>query len=1124
MLTLTGVAAAALLWLGLLFAVAVFGERRAPLLDRSAGVVYALSLATYCTSWTFYGTVTQGVRNGWWLPPTFLGTIALYVLALPLLQRLVAVAKSVNATSVADFIASRCGKSSGLAALVTFVALVGMVPYIALQLKAVAMSFSTLVASGEQPPAWQDSALYVALLMAMFAMLFGTRRTASDEGNRGLVMAMAFEAVFKLTAMLVVGGFVVFALYGSPAALQAAWETQAQRPTSSQPIAYLTLAALGAMAMLTLPHQFHVGVVECRDARHLRSARWLFPLFLLLISLPVWPLARAGQMELGALGLPPDLFVLGLPLLHQQHALTLLAFLGGLSAATGMVILASLSLSIMLGNHWITPLLLRGKWSAQDWSRPHLLQRRWLADVRWQRRAGIALVLGLGYGYSRVLGGLDALADIGAQSFSALAQLTPAVLLGIWKPQWPARAVGSGLVVGFCIWAYVLIAPLLSDGHGWALHGPLGVAWLAPASLFGMQDLDPLSRAVWVSLAGNIAVLLLVAKFVPSRAPLAAGQPMSADALRAVAGRFLSEDRLQRVFVSDGMVGETPPSSSLEDRVGHALTAVLGAASTRLLLDAARRGSGRQLDEVATLVGEAAQAARFSQTVLEAALENMSQGISVVDGQLCLVAWNKRYAERFGFPSELLQVGQPVADLARFALRNMMGAGVDIDSAHVEAEVQRRLRHMRAGTPHLSERRFADGAIIEIRGNPMPGGGFVATFTDVTDFRRTEDELKGIAETLEQRVIDRTTELAQASAAAQRASRDKTRFLAAVSHDLAQPLNAARLFAHTLTQQLNETHQRALGSQVEGSLTAAENLLGGLLDISRLDAGGLSPSVAPFAVNDLLAPLTAEFRILAEEKELRFRARGCRHWANTDPQLLRRILQNFLANAVRYTQVGGVLLGVRRRGDRLRIEVWDSGPGIEIADQTIIFEEFRRLRQGGQGLGLGLSIAERLAHLLGHKIELRSVPGRGSCFAITVPACAPQKAATQVPRDAIGEPILQRILVVDNDVSVLAAMQGLLSSWGCEVLTAASPPAAFALVATQTPSLLLLDYHLDFDSTGIVLLKELRAKLGDIPAAIITADHSEAIRREVEAAGAWLLHKPLKPLALKSLLARLASH
>ncbi len=1117
MLSLSGIALAALLWLGLLFAVAVVGERRAPS-RRWAGTIYALSLAIYCTSWTFYGTVTQGVRNGWWLPPTFLGTIALYLLALPLLQRLLAAAKSVNATSVADFIASRCGKSSGLAALVTFVALVGMVPYIALQLKAVAMSFAALTVSGQEPSAWQDSAFYVALVMAVFAMLFGTRRTAADEGNRGLVLAMAFEAVFKLLAILAVGGFVVFALYGSPQALAAAWQAHGAAAPPAQPTAYFTLAALGALAMVTLPHQFHVGVVECRDGDHLRTARWLFPLFLLLISLPVWPLARAGMLELGSLGLPSDLYVLGLPLLHQQNALTLLAFLGGLSAATGMVILASLSLSIMLGNHWFTPLLLRREWSAQDWStaagaRPTRLLRHWLGDVRWQRRAGIALVLALGYGYSRALGGLDALADIGAQSFSALAQLAPAVLLGIYRPQLPARAIGAGIVVGFLIWAYVLIAPILANGAGWASAGPLGLRWLAPNALLGMQELDPLSRAVWLSLAANLAVLGLLARYAPAKLAQAPGAPLTAEALRAVAGRFLSDERLDRVFLP-----AAGPERLLEDRVGHELTAVLGAASTRLLLEAARRGSDRQLEEVASIVDEAAQAARFSQQVLEAALQNMSQGISVVDAQLRLVAWNRRYAEQFGFPPELLQVGRPVADLARHAVRSVIGAGVDVD-----AQVERRLQFMRAGTPHLSERRFPDGAIIEIRGNPMPGGGFVATFTDVTAFRRTEAELKGIAETLEQRVLQRTDELARASAAAQRASSEKSRFLAAVSHDLAQPLNAARLFAHALGQQLTSDPQRAIGEQLEGSLSAAESLLGGLLDMSRLDAGGIAASPMPLALEGVLKPLAAEFAVLAADKGLQLRAATTRCWAVSDPQLLRRILQNFLANAVRYTERGGVLIGVRRRGAGLRIEVWDSGPGIAAADQAVIFEEFRRLGRGGQGLGLGLSIAERLAQLLGHRIELRSRPGHGSCFSITLPACAPRSVATAPPADDLVETARQRVLVVDNDPAVLAGMQALLTGWHCEVLPAATPEAALEAVGDEAPDLLLLDYHLDGDATGIGLLERLRQRFGPLPAAVITADHSEAVRTTVQAADAFLLHKPIKPLALKSLMARLGT-
>src|SRR5690606_25201990 len=256
------------------------------------------------------------------------------------LERLVGTAKSLNATSVADFIASRFGKSSGLAALVTGVALLGMVPYIALQLKAVAMSYAALAGGGEAP-AWQDSALYVTVVMALFAMLFGTRRAAANEGNRGLVQAMAFEAVFKLVAILLVGGWVTWRLYAGPGDLSAAWQARGATPAPSQPTAYLTLAVLGALAMFTLPHQFHVGVVECGERRQLRTARWLFPLFLVLISLPVWPLALAGQLRLA--GWAPDLYVLGLPLANGAGGFALLAFLGGMSAATGMVILASLA-------------------------------------------------------------------------------------------------------------------------------------------------------------------------------------------------------------------------------------------------------------------------------------------------------------------------------------------------------------------------------------------------------------------------------------------------------------------------------------------------------------------------------------------------------------------------------------------------------------------------------------------------------------------------------------------------------------------------------------------------------------------------------------------------------------
>ena len=297
---------AALLWLGLLFGAAIWAERRPQLLGRHWPYVYSLSLAVYCTSWTFYGTVTQAQRSGWPIPPTFIGTILLYTFGFAILRRLLAIAREQNSTSLADLVATRLRKHSGLAAAITFVCLLGIIPYIALQLKAVTMSYGLLTNAAQGSPSpWQDSALYVALAMALFAMLFGTRRASLAEHNRGLVMAMAVESLLKLGAMLALGVF-VWTGPELPASTVA--------PAADGASGFPALILLGALAMLTLPHQFHVGIVECRDERDLRKARWVFPLYMLLIALPILPLARAGDALLAPLGVPSDLYVLALPL------------------------------------------------------------------------------------------------------------------------------------------------------------------------------------------------------------------------------------------------------------------------------------------------------------------------------------------------------------------------------------------------------------------------------------------------------------------------------------------------------------------------------------------------------------------------------------------------------------------------------------------------------------------------------------------------------------------------------------------------------------------------------------------------------------------------------------------
>ena len=397
----------------------------------------------------------------------------------------------------------------------------------------------------------------------------------------------------------------------------------------------------------------------------------------------------------------------------------------------------------------------------------------------------------------------------------------------------------------------------------------------------------------------------------------------------------------------------------------------------------------------------------------------------------------------------------------------------------------------------------------------MPGGGFVATFTDVTAFRQAERALKRVNETLELRVAERTRALARMSAEAQAANEAKSRFLTAVTHDLMQPLHAAQLFAHALAEP-GDHEQTA--RHLNGALAATEGLLGGLLDVARLEGGRLHPQLRAFPLADVIDPLGAEFRVMAHDRGVRLDVVGTRAWVHSDPQLLRRVLQNFLSNALRYAGQGRVVLGVRRRGGGLRLEVWDTGAGITPEEQQLIFQEFRRgSTAGGQGLGLGLSIAQRMADLLGHPLGLHSWPGRGSVFHLEVPL------ATAMPRhppaiSAMPSPPPGRALLLDNEPAALSALATLLAGWGWEVHAARD--AEQALRVPWRPDINILDFHLDGGQTGLDVWRQLTRTHADVLTVMLTADRDGELRRLLLEAGVGVLYKPLKPLALRQTLQR----
>lgn len=548
----------------------------------------------------------------------------------------------------------------------------------------------------------------------------------------------------------------------------------------------------------------------------------------------------------------------------------------------------------------------------------------------------------------------------------------------------------------------------------------------------------------------------------------------------------------------------------------------------RMRLAEHRRRSREELERMVAHHAEALRsaqdglvdAARAATSGQASNLEHLPQGVSVVDAQLRLIAWNTRYQEMFQFPNELMQVGRPIEDFFRHnARKGWLGPG------QTEEAIQRRLDHLRSGGAHMHERELPNGTVLEIRGNPMPDGGFVTSFADITTYVAAARDLRTLASTLERRVDDSTADLRAATARAENANRYKARFVAAAVHDLLQPLNAARMFLGVLRGRLDQAEQRDLIQRAETALSAQDDLLASMLEVSRLEAGVLQPKIEDVALGPLLAELAAQFEILAQAQGLALRTVPSRATARTDPGLLRRVLQNLLSNALHNTPRGRVLLGCRRVPGGVRVEVWDTGVGIPDNKRAAIFEEFARLDNGirhdRRSAGLGLSIVERTARLLGHPLDLRSWPGRGSVFSISVPlvsSVAPAHTPTTSAAAVQTSLPLQgtRVWCVDDDAATRQAMALLLGSWGCSVQIAQDEASLAVLARQPPPDLVLLDLQLG-DAHGPTLLERLTTHWPTRPpVVVISATADRAAREQAAEAGHGFLAKPVAPAALRA--------
>lgn len=1170
----------------LLFAIAWIGDavatRRAAQTENARDVstgrpiIYALTIAVYCTSWTFFGSVGSAANRGYDFFGVYLGPILFFLFGMRFIERVIALAKRHNSTSVADFLAARYGGSLAVSVAVTTVCLVGVLPYIALQLKAITASVEILLGINSIKPLKLpiDASFIVAFLMAAFAVLFGTRRADATEHQGGMMLAIAGESLVKLVAFLAVGMYVLVVVFGGPSAFITQLTTHPDLVpvfmSGINPTTFATYTLLSLLMVLLLPRQFHVTVVENTTRLETKRARWLFPGYLILINIFVVPIAAAGILTLPR-SVPADNYVMALPIAADSLSMTAMAFIGGLSAGTAMIIVDTVALSIMLTNSFVVPLLVR-KTRAQNLNDGRNADYTATAlpdgtkgtaplaalQVIIARRLTIFIVVLLGYWFYRAFANVGNLVSIGLISFAAIAQIAPAFFGGFLWTRATALGATSAIAAGFAVWGYTLFLPwALRAGYGSTallVDGPFGIKALAPQSLGGLV-LDPLAHGVLWSLAVNMAVFIVVSLLKPATSGETLAAQNFLDASHAVELRqsepqvplialgelhaqmapYIGEERTHRIFrehlakMPDGGATVTHADAELIRRSKDLLTRVLGSASAdvvvQIAIDNTRpadlKGAARPLsvDPTRNVATEAAAMA----STWQSAVDSVTDGIAVFSKEAQLLQANRRLHEVLRLPPEIDEVGRNLADiLAQIAESERLPLDQRGDF------IADRMNRIAVDKSTFFQPVSGGQHILEVRTRsirPDRQGAFVVTFTDLTDRLRAEDQLRTVNATLEARVEDRTREADAARGRADRASVEKSKFLAAAGHDVMQPLNAARLYAATMREmpEATEAQTRILG-RIDSALNSVEEILGALTDIARLDQGKFQVQKTKFAVQDILDQLAIEFETQARAANLSFAIVRTSAWVETDPALLRRLLQNFISNAIKFTKKGGVLLGVRSDGNNWFITVTDTGPGIPASKRELIFEEFSRLDETAHtpGLGLGLSIVQRIAGVLNVKVDMRSVRGKGSTFGVRLPKMTPNAIVVSTLRGGV-QPITDlsglHVLVIDNEPRVLDGMQELLSRWGCTVVAAHSVGSAITATRGEQkrPDLICADYRLN-DGTGLDAILHVRAAYGyAIPALVITADQAPDVDREIKLHGHPKLMKPVKAAMLRAL-------
>jgi PAS domain S-box-containing protein len=967
----TPLAGILLAYLVFLFSVAAFAERRGRTPSpRSQTLTYVLAASVYCTAWTFFGSVGLAANRGLEFLTIYLGP-ALVALTWPtLLRKLVRVAKEQRITTISDLIASRYGKSAALGTLVAAFVVVGMIPYIGLQLRAVSMTFRMMFR--DDPVLSGIDTLVVATTMAAFVILFGARNLDFTRQQTGLITAVAVESVVKLAAFLVVGAFVTWGLFRGfgdifhRIAEHPGWSAllTIDTPPSTSYARWTAMLVVSMIAVMLLPRQFHVLVVQNPRERDINTAAWAFPLYLLAINVFVLPIAFGGLLTFDGAAGAADTFILALPLASGAGAVALAVFLGGFSAATAMIVVDSLALSKMIANHIVLPVLLR---------------RRRVADVYWasltSMRVGIVAVVALGFLWAHVEAGQFLLVEMGLLSFIAIAQCAPAVFLGLYWRRGNLCGAFGGLSAGFAVWFYTLILPVLAaEGvipRALLHEGPFGIAWLTPTALFGLHGLDTLSHGVFWSLALNsgayVLLSLVTRQGVDERSQAAAfvGMP-EPEAPRAPAMLSVPEiERLIHLYVPEEEADEllrellggrtarelsVPDLIELRIELERMLAASLGAAAARYIVEDRFTISKDEAAELVASFQSMQRSLGMSERLLASVVQSIEDCIVTTDVEGRLVTINPAGERLLGYEG-IEARHRSYLDLLDERERRRVGPAI----AQAIAEGRRWggnvVARTRSGTRFPAH--LAMSCVFDTDQRVL---GAVGVLRDLTEQVATQ-----------QRLIQRE-KLASIGEMA-----------ATVAHEIRNPLGGIKMATRLLSSEAvsDAPMREEMAASIVGGIAEIESIVTELLEYAR----ETRLERQEYVLAEIVRPVAEAYRDEGRKRGIEVRQHGFDAGlvAHVDAQRLRQVFTNVMKNAIEATErqaTPRVDVALYGSDGAAVIEVRDNGEGMQPADREKVFLPFFTTKPAGTGLGM--AIVKKLMDLHGGEVEIDSTPGRGT--------------------------------------------------------------------------------------------------------------------------------------------------